>query len=194
MRRALLTGLLLCSSLAHGAELRVVDQDLDFDEFAELAVEIVVEDAADLAGLEFGVVYPGSILAVAEPTSHVAGDFLGAPTVNHEANTAGLPAGFRRINVALAAAEASGVVSAAVITLRFPLRCSDFGGEWPEGRPFAIELADLTGWTVGAGGLPEVLTVDGVDGSFTVNCTTVDLDLGGFTTLKARFGAAGGQR
>lgn len=188
-----LSALLVCAwaHQATAATLRVVDQDHDFDENGELSVQIVVEDAATLAGLEFGVLYPGDFLAVDDPTTEAAGDFLGAPVVNHEAQTTGLPEGTRRINVAVAAAEAQGVATATVLTLSFPLRCDDFGSGWPDGRSFVIGLADVQGWEIGGSGLPVAIPVTAVDGAFTANCLTVPVRDTGLSVLKFRFGAAG---
>ena len=151
----------------------------------------MIEDAASVAGLEFSLVYPGDVLAVVDPTTHTGGDFLGAPVVNHNADPAGLSSGMRRIDVALAAAEASGVTGATVITVSFPLRCDEFAGAWPAGRDVSIQLLDTVAWGIGAGGLPETIAITSVDGSFLINCTTVPVESIGLSMLKAHFSPNG---
>ena len=181
----------LAASGALALTLRVVDQQFEISANSQLQVEVVIEDAAAVAGLEFSLVYPGNVLAVVDPTTHSTGDFLGTPTVNHDADPAGLPSGMRRINVALAAAEASGVAGGTVITVGFPLRCAEFAGAWPEGRDVGIQLLDTVAWGIGPGGLPETIAITPVDGSFLINCTTVPVERIGLSTLKARFSASG---
>ena len=184
---ALIAGIPLAVSSADAQTLRVVDQELDISASEQLQVVIVVEEAFAVAGLEFSLVYSGDILAVVDPTAHSAGDFLAAPVVNHDADPSGLPPGMRRIDVALAAAEASGVAGGTVITVSFPLRCGEFSGDWPDGRAVSIQLLDTAAWGIGSGGLPESIAIVPVDGSFVINCTTVPVAQIGLSTLKARF-------
>lgn len=189
MRTLLLaTALVLLGTSAPAATLRVVDRSFDFVDDTVLDVDVAVEGAAPVAGLEFSVVYPGDLLAVVEPTTHTGGGFLGAPVVNHDADASGLPAGSRRISVALAAADSSGTDSATVMTISFPLRCSDFSGDWPAGRTVQLQLLDAVAWGIGPDGLPAPLPLDTVDGTFLIDCTTVPVGESGFSTLKARYG------
>lgn len=178
---------------AGAASLRVVDQQFEITGNSELQVIVVVEDAALVSGLEFSLIYPGDVLAVLDPTTHSAGDFLASPVVNHDGDPAGLLPGMRRINVALAAAEASGVATGTVLTIEFPLRCGAFSGDWPDGREVAIQVLDLVAWGIGAGGLPETIAITPVDGSFLINCTTVPVAGTGLSTLKARFSPPRGE-
>jgi hypothetical protein len=188
---ALIAGNSLAASSAGALTLRVVDQELEIGANEQLQVLVMVEDAAAVAGLEFSLVYPGDVLAVVDPTTHTAGDFLSAPVVNHHADPAGLSPGMRRINVALAAAEASGVAAGTVITISFPLRCSEFSGGWPDGRDVAIQILDTVAWGIGAGGLPETVAITPVDGSALINCTTVPVERMGLSMLKAQFSPKG---
>jgi len=194
MAAALIAGISIVVTSADALTLRIVDQELEIGVNAQLQVDVTVEDAAAVAGLEFSLVYPGDVLAVLEPTADTAGDFLAEPVVNHDADPAGLLPGMRRINVALAAAEASGVAGGTVITISFPLRCSDFSGGWPNGRDVAIQLLDSVAWGIGVDGLPELIAITSVDGSFLINCTTVPLERIGLSTLKARFSTNEGGR
>lgn len=187
MAAALIAGTSLAVTSADALTLRIVDQELEIGANAQLHVVVTVEDAAAVAGLEFSLVYPGDILAVLAPTAHTAGDFLAAPVVNHDADPAGLLPGMRRINVALAASEASGVAGGTVITISFPLRCGEFSGGWPDGRDLGIQLLDTVAWGIGVGGLPETIAITAVDGSFLINCTTVPVERIGLSMLKVRY-------
>jgi hypothetical protein len=184
---ALIAGTQLLANLAGAASLRVVGQEFEITANSQLQVVVVVEDAALIAGLEFSLVYPGDVLAVVDPTTHSAGDFLATPVVNHDGDPAGLPPGMRRINVAVAAASPSGVAAGTVVTIEFPLRCGDFSGDWPAGRDVVIQLLDPVAWGIGTGGLPETIAITPVDGDFLINCTTVPVAGTGLSTLKARY-------
>lgn len=173
---------------ASAVTLRVVEQKFDFAEDAVLDVVIAIEAGSEVAGLEFSIVYPGDLLAVAEPVSHTAGDFLGPPVVNPDADPAGLGSGSRRIDVAIAAAEPSGVAAGTVLTISFPLLCSDFSGDWPDGRLVGLQIVDAAAWGVGVDSLPEPIALLTVDGSLLIDCTTVPVTVPGFSALKARFG------
>jgi hypothetical protein len=189
MRFLVLTALLLtlAVSAASGAMLRVVEQSFEFDTADTLAVDVVVEDAATIAGLEFSIIYPGDVLAVVDPTSHEAGDFLADPVVNHDGDASGLEPGMRRIEVALAAAEPAGTATGVVLTIFFPVRCEDYAGDPPTGRSVDIQVVDGAAWGIGPGSLPEAIALTQVGASLRVDCTTVPVSSPGFSTLKARF-------
>ena len=187
---------LIAAADADAVTVRAQADDFDFVADDQLVVEIVVEDAASLTGLEFSVVYPSELLAVDEPSTHLVG-----PTspfshgfVNHEADASGLDPGLRRIAVAFATAQPVTWPGGLLLTLSFPLRCSDFSGGWPDGRPVTIDLRDAAAWTASGGELPVGVAVLDLDATPTVDCTTVPLPGTGFSTLKARHVGQGGGR
>ena len=74
------------------------------------------------------------------------------------------------------------------------LRCSDFSGGWPEGRPVTIEIQDGAAWTASGGELPVPASVTVENRTVTVDCTTVPVRDFGFSTLKSRHVGRGGDR
>jgi hypothetical protein len=173
-----------CFAVTLGAEAA----DFTFEADAVLDVDIVVEDASGLTGLQFSVVYPSDLLAVEQPSTHVFGDMFSHGYVNHDADSSDLPVGRRRIAVAFAAAQPVARSSGLLLTIQFPVRCADYSsGQWPSGRPVEVLIQDEAAWTASGSEVPSPAVVGTVDASFTVDCTTVPVSTTGFTTLKARF-------
>jgi hypothetical protein len=192
-----LSGLFLLAAVdARAVTVRAEADDFDFASDDQLVVEFFVEDAASLTGLEFSIVYPSDLLAVDQPSTHVVGPSspFSHGFVNHEADAAGLEPGLSRIGIAFATAEPVTWPGGLLLTVSFPLRCSDFSGGWPEGRPVAIDLRDAIAWTASGTGLPVEVTVVDVGVTPTVDCTSVPVPGAGFSTLKARHAGRGGAR
>lgn len=188
--------LLLAAAEARCLTVRAQADDFDFVADDQLVVEFFVEDAASLTGIEFSIVYPSELLAVDEPSTHVLGPSspFSHGFVNHAADASGLEPGLGRIGVAFATAQPATWSGGLLLTVSFPLRCSDFSGGWPEGRPVSIDLRDATAWTASGTDLPVEITVVDADAAITVDCTTVPLPGAGFSTLKARHVGRGGGR
>lgn len=189
MIRALIALVLLAAAgpvRAQEVTLRVLASDYDFTGDDALEVQITVDGAVGLTGLEFSIVYPGDALAVDEPATHQIGTGFSNAYVNYDADTSGLPAGSRRIAVAFAVAQPVSREIGTLLTLRFPLRCSDFGSGWPDGRPVTIDLQDQAAWKAAGSGLPAPVTSAAEDRTVTVDCTSVEQDTTGFSALKAR--------
>jgi hypothetical protein len=179
--------LLLASSLpAQAVTVEAVATDFDFTTDGSLDVEFRVSNARGLTGLEFSIVYPGELLAVEEPSSHELGRLFSHGFVNHEADMSGLPAGSERISVAFAVAVPVAASEGLLLTVSFPLRCSDFSIEWPEGRPVTIDLADVMAWTANGSEVPAPAEVQSQGTTITVDCITVSTSSPGLSTLKFR--------
>ena len=182
-----LLALLLASSMPAGAvTVEAVATDYDFRTDGMLDVEFRVGDAEGLTGLEFSIVYPGESLAVDDPSSHVLGRMFSHGFVNHDADASGLPAGSKRISVAFAVAQPVTATEGLLLTVSFPLRCSDFSIEWPEGRPVTIELEDAMAWTASGSEVPAPAQIQAQGTTITVDCITVSASRLGLSTLKFR--------
>lgn len=182
-----LLALLLASSMPAGAvTVEAVATDYDFRTDGMLDVEFRVGDAEGLTGLEFSIVYPGESLAVDDPSSHVLGRMFSHGFVNHDADASGLPAGSKRIGVAFAVAQPVTATEGLLLTVSFPLRCSDFSIEWPEGRPVTIELEDAMAWTASGSEVPAPAQIQSQGTTITVDCITVSASRLGLSTLKFR--------
>jgi hypothetical protein len=198
MKLRLLGLLLVCltggASAAQAVTVRAVAGDFDFASDDVLEVVLAVEDAQGLTGLEFSLVYPADLLAVEEPTSHTLGGLFSHAFVNHDADVSGLPAGSKRISVAFAVASPITATAGTLLTVSFPLRCSDFSGGWPDGRPVTIDVQDAAAWVAQASELPAPVAVTPEGSTANVDCTTVPVRGQGFSTLKARHTGRGGSR
>jgi hypothetical protein len=182
-----LLALLLASSVPAGAvTVEAVATDYDFTTDGMLDVELRVGDAGGLTGLEFSIVYPGELLAVDDPSSHALGRMFSHGFVNHEADASDLPAGSKRISVAFAVAQPVTATEGLLLTVSFPLRCSDFSIEWPEGRPVTIELEDAMAWTASGSEVPAPAQIQAQGTTITVDCITVSASSLGLSTLKFR--------
>lgn len=182
-----LLALLLVSSLPAGAvTVDAVATDFDFTTDGVLEVEFRVADAGGLTGLEFSIVYPGELLAVEDPSSHELGQLFSHGFVNHEADASGLPAGSERISVAFAVAQPVSASEGLLLNVSFPIRCSDFSIDWPEGRPVTIDIADAMAWTASGSDVPVAAEVQAQGTTITVNCIRVGTSSPGFSTLKFR--------
>jgi hypothetical protein len=182
-----LLALLLASSVPAGAvTVEAVATDYDFTTDGMLDVEFRVGDAGGLTGLEFSIVYPGELLAVDDPSSHALGRMFSHGFVNHEADASDLPAGSKRISVAFAVAQPVTATEGLLLTVSFPLRCSDFSIEWPEGRPVTIELEDAMAWTASGSEVPAPAQIQAQGTTITVDCITVSASSLGLSTLKFR--------
>jgi hypothetical protein len=190
----MLLALLAIPPAAQAVTVRVVAQDFDFESDDQLEVILEVEDAQGLTGLEFSLVYPSDLLAVDQPSTHELGGLFSHAFVNHDADSSDLPAGSRRIGIALSVAVPVASPAGTLVTLSFPLRCSDFSGDWPAGRPVALEVQDEAAWTAQAGELPVPTAVSVEDVTVTVDCTTVPVRDRGFSTLKMMHTGRGGSR
>ena len=179
---------------AHAVTVRAVASDFDFVADDVLEVVLEVEEAQGLTGLEFSIVYPGDLLAVDQPSSHSQGSLFSHAFVNHGAASTGLPAGSKRISVAFAVATPVSAETGTLVTLSFPLRCGDFSGGWPDGRPVTIEIQDAAAWTAQGSELPQPVSVTVEDRTVNVACTTVPVRDSGFSILKARHVGRGGGR
>ena len=73
-----------------------------------------------------------------------------------------------------------------LLTVSFPLRCSDFSIEWPEGRPVTIELEDAMAWTASGSEVPAPAQIQAQGTTITVDCITVSASSLGLSTLKFR--------
>ena len=179
---------------AEAVTVRAVADDLDFVAGDVLVVEFTVDDAQGLTGLEFSIVYPSDLLAVEQPSFHTMGTLFSHGFVNHEAGSSDLPAGFQRIGVAFAVATPVASAEGTLLTVSFPIRCSDFSGGWPEGRPVEISVQDVAAWKAQGTGSPAPVGASAEGKTITVDCTTVPVAGAGFSTLKARHIEQGGSR
>jgi hypothetical protein len=179
---------------AQEVTVRALASDYDFTGDDALEVEITVDGAVGLTGLEFSIVFPGDALAVDQAATHELGTGFSHAYVNYDADTSGLPAGSRRIAVAFAVAQPLSREIGTLLTVSFPLRCSDFGGGWPDGRPVTIDLQDEAAWKAAGSGLPALVTSAAEDRTVTVDCTSVAQDPTGFSALKARHTSREGVR
>jgi hypothetical protein len=143
------------------------------------------------AALEFSIVYPGTLLAVDDPVSHEFVALTSHGFINPEADSSDLPAGSRRIAVALAGITPVSSDTQEFLTVRFPLRCSDFSGGWPAGRAVTVDIQDVAAWKAVDSGLPAPVAASGTGVTVNVDCTTVTAIQPGFSTLKARHHGGG---
>lgn len=186
--------LLALAPSAYAMTVRAVAQDVNFTDTADLVVEVEAAGSQGLVGLQFSVVYPSGLLAVDQPVSVELGSMTSHGFVNPDADSSDLPAGFRRIGVSFAASTPVAATSGRLLTVSFPLRCSEFSGEWPLGRPVAIDIQDEKAWTATGSELPVAVPVVAEDVTVTVDCTTVPASSRGFSTLKAQHRTSGGAR
>ena len=182
------------ASIAQAVTVRVVASDFGFESDDALEVVVEVEDAQGLTGLEFSVVYPADLLAVEEPATHTLGRLFSHGFVNYDAGSSGLPAGSKRISVAFAVAVPVTATAGTLLTLSFPLRCNDFSGAWPDGRPVTVDVQDAAAWIAQGSDLPAPVAVTPEGRTVDVECTTVPVRDLGFSTLKARHAERGGPR
>lgn len=187
-------GIALSAVTAGAVTVTAVASDLDFGGSDILVVELTVDDAQGLTGLEFSVVYPADMLAIDVPATHQLGGMFSHTFVNYEAHSTDLDPGLQRIAVAFSVAVPVAQPNGTLLTISLPVRCSDFGGAWPEGRPVTIGLQDGGAWKAFGDELPAPVPVTLTGRTVTVDCTSVPVPATGFSTLKARHGAKGGER
>ncbi len=173
---------------------RVVDQSLSFAQDTTVTVEIALENADAVAGLDLLLDYPSDLLAVDFPnpsTTNDDGDLFSSVTVNHDDQRVSLPAGTRRIAAAAASATALGVAGGVFVRIDFPVRCQGYAQDYPAGRDVVLRLAQARAFDVTGA----ALAVQTVDGTLSLDCTALAVDdPASFGTLKSLFGDADGGR
>ena len=178
----------LVPAAAHAATVRAVSQTVEFASATTVTGEIVLESAAGVAGVEFSIDYPSTLLATEMPTTHGEGDLFGLVAVNHDHSTGEDPpaAGFRRISVSAAAAQNLTVSSGVLLTLDFTVNCAGFAQDFPDGRGVLLDVHGASAFDENGSNVVALA----VDGTLDLNCTTVSVNNQlSFGTIKALFDA-----
>ncbi len=173
---------------ARAATVRAVSQSVEFASATTVTVEIVLESAAGVAGVEFSIDYPSTLIATENLTTHGEGDLFGLVAVNHDNSTGDAPPaeGFRRITVSAAAAQNLTVSSGVLLTLDFEVGCFGFAQDYPDGRGVVLDVRDVSAFDENGSNVVALA----IDGTLDLDCTTVGLDdTQSFSTIKAHFDA-----
>jgi hypothetical protein len=144
----------------------------EFSTDAEIAVEVQLDGAGPLAGVDLVMTYPADrFLAV--PTWE-NGDLFGLVSVNAES----MPG---QVVVAAAAAEALGVSQGTLVTLTFLVPCE--GNDVEGGVDLTFSFAEFRPWDESA----QALTASAPDATVTLSCTPVATGAVSFGMVKAFF-------
>ena len=173
---------------AEAVTVRAVDRSLVFEAATMVTVEIVVENALGVAGLDFSIDYPALMISTENLSTHTNGGLWGLLIVNHD-NSGGddPPApGFRRITVSAADAFGRTVESGLLLTLEFEVNCAGYAQDYPDGRDVVLDVRAVNAFDETGALLPSLA----VDGTLTLDCTTVGVESNlSFGTIKALYDA-----
>lgn len=178
----------LVPAAAQAVTVRAVSQSVQFASATTVTVQIALEEAVGVAGLQFSIDYPSTLIATENLTTHVDGQLFGLLAVNHDATGGANPpeAGFRRISVSAAQAENLTTNGGVLLTLDFEVGCAGFAQDFPEGRGVTLDVRDLLAFDENGADI----AATAVDGTLTLDCTTVGVDDSlTFGTIKAHFDA-----